>query len=255
MPNDTISFGIDGEVTIKTVEDTVVSLRKVLDRLTADVAPWAKVTWVLGELDGGSLRATFRGCPAEGGSDSDVTSIVTRYADVGVAVAAGKELPCTEGVVQAVEDLLSVAQRSGSEATFAADGRTLRVDLRTWKHSHARGASRAIGSVTGVIKGISASGQPHISVYESANARAVRCYVTEEQLQWALSAWGETVYVLGNLTRDRNSRGKREIRQVIKYRVLQDEMGSRFEDAFGVGKWQPGDPTSVAVIRAARDEE
>ena len=254
MTDQSISFSIEGEITLDTLCDSMEALKRLLRQLTSEIVPGSNIRWVVDELQAASLHTTFRGDAVADSSAEDVTKVAKEYAAIGEAVAHGDELPCAAEVVEAVEELLSAAQQDGSEAVFIADGKTSRVDLRAWNRKLATGRSRALGSVTGVIKGINGSGQPYITIYERERGAAVRCYVNEKQLKWALSAWGATVYVQGRLTRERSSRRKREIRQIINYRVVSDNRTGRFEEAFGVGEWQVGDPSSVQLIRAIRDE-
>lgn len=255
MAADSISFSIEGEITLDTLSDSMEALKRLLTELTSELVPGSKIKWIVDDLKGGSVHSTFRGSAIGGGSMDDVTTVAREYAAIGDAVARSDELPCAGQVVEAVEDLLAIAQSEGSEAIFEADGKESRVNLRAWNRRLVTGRSRAIGSVTGVIKGINGSGQPYISVYENDRGPAVRCYVSDEQLMWALSAWGMTVYVHGHLTRDAASRRKREIRQIIRYRVVPEPTTKHFEDAFGVGEWRSGDPSSVELIRAARDAD
>ena len=254
-PENSISFSIEGEVTLDTLSESMEALKRLLRELSSELVPGSNIKWIVEDLKGGSLHTTFRGSAADSTKIDDVATVARQYAAIGEAVARSEPLPCAEDVVEAVEQLLAVAQTEGSEAIFEADGKTSRVDLGAWNRQLVTGRSRAIGSVTGVIKGINGSGQPYINVYEEDRGPAVRCYVNDEQLKWALSVWGETVYIHGRLTRDRGSRRKREIRQIIKYRVVQKESNARFESAFGVGQWRLGDPSSVDLIRAARDAD
>ncbi len=255
MAANSISFSIEGEITLDTLSDSMEALKRLLRELSSELVPGSNIRWIVDDLKGGSVHTTFRGS-ADGSSDmDDVAAVARQYAAIGQAAAMSDELPYADDVVEAVEELLSVAQSEGSEAIFEANGKTSRVNLMAWNRQLATGRSRAIGSVTGVIKGINGSGQPYISVYEQDRGAAVRCYVNEEQLRWALSAWGATVYVRGRLTRDRGSRRKREIRQIISFRVIEEQKNKRFESAFGAGEWRPGDPSSVELIRAVRDAE
>ena len=255
MAMDSISFSIEGEITLDTLSESMEALKKLLRRLTAELAPGADIRWVVDDLKGGSVHTTLRGSAVTGGSLDDVGKVAKGYAAIGRAVEKGEELPCGEEVIEAVEELLLAAKEDGSEATIAVEGEASRIDLQAWNRQLTSGRSRAIGSVTGVIKGINGSGQPYISVYGHEGGAAVRCFVDEEQLKWALTAWGATVYVQGRLTRDKRSRRRRDIRQIIRYWMIDKEKNGRFEDAFGVGEWRPGDPSSVELIRAARDSD
>lgn len=253
MATDTISFSVTGEITLDTLSASLDALRTLLSRLSSELAPDADIRWIVNELKAGSVHTTLRGSVAEAGSVDDVDAVTRGYAAIGRAVQQGDEPPCGDMVVEAVEELLSAAKQGGTEATIEAGGKSSTINLQTWRPRSAAGQSRAIGSVIGIIKGINASRQPYVSVYEPNGGSAVRCFVDDQQLKWALSAWGETVYIQGQLTRDRASRRKREIRRIINYHVMGVDRVRRFEDAFGVGNWQPGDPTSVELIRASRD--
>ena len=250
-----ISFAIEGEVTLDTLSESMEALKRLLRELSTELVPESNIRWIVENLSGGSLHTTFRGSATDSSKMEDVATVARRYADIGEAVASSEELPCAADVVEAVEELLAVAQAGGTEAIFQADGKTARVNLAAWNRRLATGRSRAIGSVTGVIKGINGSGQPYINVYEDDRGPAVRCYVNDEQLKWALSVWGETVYVHGRLARDRLTRQKREIRQIIRYRVVQKQENARFENAFGAGQWRSGDPLPADLIRAVRDAD
>ncbi len=253
MATNSVSFSLEGEISLDTLAKTAASLKKVLSELATEVVPGAEIRWVVDELASGGMRTTVRGCVSKGSKPSDVDKIARQYVAIGRAAGNGQALPCSDKVVDAVEELLWIAKAEGSEAIFGANGDASRIDLQSWSRMQTSAQSRAIGSVVGVIKGINGQRQPYVSVYEQGSNAAVRCFVDQEQLKWALASWGSKVFIRGHLTRDRRSRRKREIRQIITYRVADDSKSDRFEDAFGVGQWQPGDPTSVDLVRASRE--
>lgn len=254
MAADSISFSIEGEISLDTLADSMEALKGLLRALSSQHAPGSNIKWIVEDLAGGSVRTRLRGS-ADGNNADDVAAVASQYAAIGRAAAQREELPCADVVVEAVDRLLSAVQADGSEAIFEADGVTSRVDLSVWQRHVATRRSRSIGSVTGVINGINGSGQPYISVYEPGRGAAVRCYVNDDQLRWALNAWGESVYVRGRLTRDKRTRRKLEIRQIMTYWVVEDGEKRRFESARGAIQWRPQDPSPAQFIRELRDAE
>ncbi len=255
MTEETISFAIDGEVTLEILAGTTDALHQLLRQLSGEAAPGAKIKWLLRHLEGGSLHTAFAASSHTEADRERARRVTEQYLDLGRAYERGEQPLSSDAVLEAAETLLSRAQASGTAARFGAGGQMAIVDLRRWAPSAARGWTKSIGSVTGTLEAINLHGQPYVTVYEQCSGQRVRCYLSPAQRDLAASSLGKRVLVRGTLTQEAQTRRKREIRKIIKIDVLAEAGEYRMENAFGAGRWQDGYPTSDMIIRELRDWE
>ena len=253
MQNDTLTFALDGQVTIDTLVKSVVELRRVVSGLSREVAPGANLSWIVEDLRGGSMAVEMRGASETGASLSDVEAVSDAWLTLGRQMAEGSEPTYSMDVIRSCRELRRIAHSGGNRMTI---GNTIDdVVIRTDGQSQTPAPTRSYGSVTGRIQTISSRRSLKFTLYELRTDVAVQCYLGSGQQELMRERWGRLACVRGTLTRDFDTGLPLSVRQITDIEIMTDLPAYRFEQARGVSPWRPGDTPAEEMIRELRDAE
>ena len=87
---DSIGFGLEGSVTLDDAGTALSALYDLISGLAEDVAPGARITWVVDHLSSGSLAAELVG---ESEDSQAVERVIDAYAEVGSALQRRETIP------------------------------------------------------------------------------------------------------------------------------------------------------------------
>lgn len=247
VAGDSVTFRIDGELTIETVADAFARFRKVLHALEEDQV--AHVRWVLAGLDYGSASITARAEPLDDDAAAKIPTMTERYLAAGREVSGGV-FDQSRPLLRLVRDLTEVADEQHRVTLETADDELIFTAPVSGSGGEGTQATKSLGTVRGRVETLSHRKGFRFTLYELASDRPVSCYLQQDHEDLMRDAWGHIADVTGLVTRDAESGRPLAIRRVTSVDVVMDGDAMGFLRARGaVGGSEPAE----AVIRRIRD--
>lgn len=252
MPTDTITFALDGEVSLDVFADEVRDLSSLMAELSAGVERDARIDWVVVDLKAGSAELTMRG---EAEAPEAVERTVRAYAVLGRALERGEPIPLSDRVrKRAARMVRHINPREKITAIrFETPDETYIVTV------HGQGQERpavlqAYGTVTGKVQTLSSRRRLGFTLYDALFDRPVNCYLTDGQEDLIRDKWDRYAIVEGRISRDPFSGRPIAVRDITDIQAQPDYGHGDYRRARGIIPWRQGDETPEAVIRRLRDE-
>ncbi|MGQ0744576.1 MAG: hypothetical protein ACT4OS_09625 [Acidimicrobiales bacterium] len=247
MADDSVTFRIDGELTIEAVADAFARFRKVLQALGQDQV--AHVRWVLAGLDYGSALITARAEPLDDDAASKIPAMTERYLAAG-REASGGGFDQSRPLLRLVRDLTEVADEQHRVTLETADDELIFTAAISASVGVGTQTTKSLGTIRGRVETLSHRKGFRFTLYELASDRPVSCYLQPDHENLMRDAWGHIADVTGLVTRDAESGRPLAIRRVTSVDVVMDGDAMGFLRARGaVGGSEPAE----AVIRRIRD--
>lgn len=248
MAGDSVTFRLDGELTIEKLADAFNRFRKVLQALEDDQD--AHVRWVLAGLDYGSAAITARAEPLDDDAIAKISTMTERYLAAGRQVFSG-ELDEARPLLRIVRDLTEVADEQNRVILETADDDVIftapvpRASATTGPQT-----TKSLGTVRGRVETLSHRKGVRFTLYELASDRPVSCYPQADHEDLVRDAWGHIADVTGVVTRDADTGRPLAVRGVTSVDVVNEGDTMGFLRARGaVGGTEPAE----GVIRRIRD--
>jgi hypothetical protein len=246
---DSVTFRLDGELTIEKLADAFARFQAVLDALEQDVD--ARVRWVLAGLDYGSAGITARAEPLDDDAVMKIPIMTERYLEAGRQVSShapdqGRRL------LRLVRDLTDVADEQHRVILETADDDVIFTAPVPFVQAVGAGpqTSKSLGTVRGRVETLSHRRGYRFTLYELASDRPVSCYLQADHEDLMRNAWGHIADVTGVVTRDASSGRPLAVRRVTSVDVVNEGDATGFLRARGsVGGSEPAE----RVIRRIRD--
>lgn len=249
MSGDSVTFRLDGEVTISALADALSRFKLVLDELQRDHS--ATVTWVVAGLDYGSASATAQALAADDHSAALVPGMVDDYLASARRVSLG-ETDQGKPLLRLVRNLAELADEA-NPLTLETDDDEVVFSLGPGSDTDPVPQpqdTKALGTVRGRVETLSHRRGLTFTVYALVDDRAVRCHLQAGDEQLMRDAWGRIADVSGLVTFDGVSGRPRNVRQVTSIEIVEDGDPMGFLDAQGVvGGSEPAEQS----IRRIRD--
>lgn len=248
VAGDSVTFRLDGELTIEKLAEAFTRFRSVLRALEQDQA--AHVRWVLAGLDYGSAAITARAEPLDDDAVAKIPKMTERYLAAGRLVASG-EVDQGRPFLRVVRDLTEVADEQNRVILETADDDV----IFTAPIPHARATAgpqttKSLGTVRGRVETLSHRKGFRFTLYELASDRPVSCYLQADHEDLMRGAWGHIADVTGVVTRDADTGRPLAVRRVTSVDVVNEGDTMGFLRARGaVGGVEPAE----GVIRRIRD--
>ncbi len=248
MAGDSVTFRIDGELTIEKVADAFSRFGKVLQALERDQL--AHVRWVLAGLDYGSAAITARAEPLDDDAVAKIATMTEQYLSAGRDVSTGR-LDGATPLLRVVRDLTEIAdeenrvilETADDELIFTAPVSPVRMPAGTQ-------TTKSLGTVRGRVETLSHRKGLRFTLYELTTDRPVSCYLHADHEDLMRDAWGRIADVTGVVTRDADTGRPLAVRRVMSVDVVTEGEAMGFLRARGVvGGTEPAD----AVVRRIRD--
>jgi hypothetical protein len=248
VAGDSVTFRIDGELTIEKVADAFSCFGKVLQALERDQL--ANVRWVLAGLDYGSAAITARAEPLDDDAVAKIATMTERYLSAGREVSTGR-LDGATPLLRVVRDLTEIADKENrviletadDELIFTAPVSPVRVPAGTE-------TTKSLGTVRGRVETLSHRKGFRFTLYELTSDRPVSCYLHADHEDLMRDAWGHIADVTGVVTREADTGRPLTVRRVTSVDVVTEGEAMGFLRARGVvGGTEPAD----AVLRRIRD--
>lgn len=248
VAGDSVTFRLDGELTIEKLADAFTRFRNVLQALERDQD--AHVRWVLAGLDYGSAAITARAEPLDDDAVAKISTMTERYLAAGRQVSNG-ELDQGRPLLQVVRDLTEVAdERNRVILETAEDDVIFTAPVPSARVTASPQTTKSLGTVRGRVETLSHRKGFRFTLYELASDRPVSCYPQADHEDLLRDAWGHIADVTGVVTRDADTGRPLAVRRVTSVDVLNEGDTMGFLRARGVvGGIEPAE----GVIRRIRD--
>ncbi len=248
MAGDSVTFRLDGELTIEKVADAFARFRNVLQALEEDQK--ARVQWVLAGLDFGSAGITARAEPLDDDAIAKIPAMTERYLSAGRQVSSG-ESDLGRPLLRLVRDLTDVADPQHRVILETADDEVI-FDAPVPVPPMVFGpqTTKSLGTIRGRVETLSHRKGFRFTLYELASDRPVSCYLQADHEGLMRDAWGHIADVTGVVTRDADTGRALSVRRVTSVDVVNEGDSMGFLRARGaVGGSEPAEQ----VIRRIRD--
>jgi hypothetical protein len=248
VAGDSVTFRLDGELTIEKVSDAFVRFRAVLEALEQDQD--AHVRWVLAGLDYGSAGITARAEPLDDEAVAKIPIMAERYLDAGRQVSTGTPVQ-GRPLLRVVRDLTDIADEANRVILETADDDVIftapvLVPVPTAEPQ----TTKSLGTVRGRVETLSHRKGFRFTLYELASDRPVSCYLQADHETLMRDVWGHIADVTGVVTRDAVTGRPIAVRRVTSVDVVPEGETMGFLRARGaVGGSEPAE----RVIRRIRD--
>lgn len=256
MTKDTITFTLNGDVTLDDFSVAVTEFQKLINGLKEDIAPKKKIEWRIIGLEAGSATATTQGIVEEEKDLSEVEEIVEACMDVGRCVQQKRPLSYPTTVQNAARKFFGLVNGRISSARFE----NIETDVEIF--SKPKMAERLtlteqlkanLGAIRGRIQSISNRGQLRFALYDLIDDRAVSCYLAFGSEEIMRNAWGKIAMVEGMVRRDPETGRATTVRGVKEIRIIRECQPGEWREALGAAPNFLGDDLPEDVIRRARD--
>lgn len=252
MPSNTMTFTLNGDVSLEHFVVSMQRFQSLIQALTADVATGAAIEWNIEDLQVGSATATIIGIAENPGA---VESVIHAYEDVGVALQYGGPINYSSTVRRcalALPKVLNGHIQSIVLETAEKDALILSASA-VQNVGQKAGIIYSWGSVRGRVETITSRRGLRFTLYDSLFDRPVACYLHPDQKEKMLNIWGRKVSVSGQIGRYADGGRPKVIRQILEITTQPDVPLSRFEDARGILSPYLSGEKPEEIIRSLRD--
>ncbi|MDQ3692079.1 MAG: hypothetical protein M3464_00420 [Chloroflexota bacterium] len=250
MPNSTMTIAFNGEVSLDSLVRAITNFRSLVNALTAEVSPGARIDWWIDDLQGGSAIATIRG---QSPTMEAVEPIADAYLVVGRALAEGRKVPYSPRVANEATALTKLIGDDITSIRFETEEDDATI-VDPADVGHRPPVSAAYGAVEGRIQTLTSRESMRFTLYDAVYDRAVSCYVEAGQQDIMRNAWDRRAIVEGWVSRDTATGRPLTIRRVQRITLRDDVVpGSAIRAARGIAPLGPGAPAAAEAIRWLRD--
>lgn len=248
VAGDSVTFRLEGELTIDKLSHAVERFRDVLAALEQDQA--AHVRWVLAGLEYGSAVVTARAEPLDEEAVPKIPRMTQMYLIAGQQVSAG-DLDDGRPLLRVVRGLTELAdERNRVILETAEDEVIFTAPIRPATGTGIVKTAKSLGTVRGRVETLSHRKGFRFTLYELATDRPVSCYLEPDHEDQMRDAWGHIADVTGIVTRDAESGRPLAVRRVTSVDVVPEGEALGFLRARGA---IAGSEAAEDVIRRIRD--
>ena len=238
MSKDTLTFALEGEVTLASFASVLSSFNELLIHLSKEVGGDAAIDWMVEELYAGSAVATFQGLYED---LKVVESVVDAYEAVGEALSSGHDIPYSEPVRRSVGNITDVLNGKITSIRFETPAREFIISSKTLAGVKAPPMKYSRGTVKGVIQTLSMRKKLSFTLWDALFDRPVNCYLKEGEQERMRSAWGKRAVVSGRIGRQAETGRPIVVREVKTIHILEEVEPGSYRRARGVLPWKEGD--------------
>ena len=251
MAADTLTFALNGEVTLQEYARAINEFSGLISELSKEVSGEANIDWSVDDLHYGSAVASIRG---ESANITAVERVVVAYTNIGKSIEKGERIAYSRAVQLRVQALTSVVDGKVTSMQFASvygeatigrysgDGQT-----QTGKIIY------SLGTVTGLVETLSKRKQYRLVVYDALSDHAITCFLTDEQEEQMRSVWGKRVVVSGTIGRDAITGKPVTVKRVTDIREMREIKPGSYKRARGILPNATLYKSAVEIIREVRN--
>jgi hypothetical protein len=250
MPKDTLTFALEGDVTLGNFAKTLTEFNALLNNLSREVGKNAAIDWMVEELYAGSAIATFHGFFED---VAVVEAVVDAYEKVGESLANGTEMPFSEAVRRNAWNITNILDGQITSLRFETPARDFVVSGKTISGAKSLPMKYSLGTVKGMVQTVSMRKKLSFTVWDALFDKPVNCYLKEGDEERMRSVWGKRAVISGKIGRQAESGRPIVIREVKSIHVLGEAEPGSYKRARGVLPWQPGDEKPEDTLRRMRN--
>lgn len=253
MADETLTFGLGGDVPLDLFAVAVRHLDELVAALTVEVGNSQMIDWMVDDLQPGSATATIRGTV---GDEDVLQRVIHAYESVGQALEAGREPPYSKRVVNAARGILSVLDGRITSVRFETANSDATITSQLVRSRPAQVV--AFGMIEGQVQTLTSRHRYRFTLYDRHYDRAVSCYLersltADDAEEIMREAWGRRVRVEGVVARDGSTGRPQTVRRITRVDVIPPMVPGSYRQARAVLAYAPGDPLPEEVIRRWRD--
>ena len=249
MPNNTMTFILDGNVLLSDYASALYHFNDLIDARATEFHAKNDVDWYIDELERSSARATIRG---ESQRQRPIDDVIAAYVNVGRALEANAPVPYSPSVSRSAKRIKEVINGHVTSIRFETADSDIIISHLNGPAAQPISIPSAYGVIEGRIQTLSNRGTLRFTLYDSLNDRAVSCYLDEGNEGWMLEAWGRRASVKGLIARDPESGRPITIRYISDIKLLPDGYAN-YRDARGAVPLPSDMPLPEEIIRRMRD--
>ncbi len=252
MPNDTVTFALDGDVSLDVFADEVRELTALLVDLSTGIERNASIEWIIVDLKPGSAELTMRG-------DAQASEVVERtvqaYADLGRALERGGPIPFSEQIRKRAERMVRhINPRDKITAIRFETPQDTYIITVPAQGRERPSATQAYGMVTGKVQTLSSRRRLGFTLYDALFDRPVNCYLVAGQEDLIRDKWDRYAIVEGRVSRDPLTGRPIAVRDITDIQAVPGFGHGDYRQARGLIPWREDDELPETVIRRLRDE-
>ena len=252
MTNDQITLGLGGDVSFDSFVGGMQRFQNLVKALTDELGVSKSVTWSIHDLQSGSALVTVKG---EAENITDVERVVQAYESIGEALESRSPIPYSSKVTETVGNLSALLNDGISYFRLETieEEYTISDKARSGEFTGPPVVA-SIGAVRGRVQTLTERKSLRFTLFDYLHDKAVYCYLTEKQRELASAAWGKSVIVSGNVTRDRWTGRPLTIRRITDIQILSVEgKEADYRLARGALPHKHGAPMPEEIVRRLRD--
>ncbi len=250
MPKDTLTFALEGDVTLNNFAGALSEFNALLNNLSKEVGNNAAIDWMVEELYSGSAIATFHGFFED---MKVVETVVDAYEVVGDALANGSEMPFSDAVRRNAWNITNILNGQITSVRFETPARDFVISGKTLAGAKSTPMKYSLGTVKGMIQTVSMRKKLSFTIWDALFDKSVNCYLKEGDEERMRSVWGKRAVVSGKIGRQAETGRPIVIREVKDIRVLEEPEPGSYKRARGVLPWQKGDEKPEETLRRLRN--
>ena len=250
MVNRTMTLALNGEVPLSLFAEAIMHFRGLVDALTHEISPAAKIEWLIEDLVSSSAVATVRG---ESPQIDAIDPIPSAFLAVGRALADGRPVPYSPRVANEALAIAAVLNGKVTSIRFETDEDDATVSNPTGQGRRAT-LIGSYGAVEGRVQTHPSRNSLRFTLYDAQHDRTVSCYLQEGRHDMMRDAWDRRALVEGWVSRDGVTGRPVTIRRIQHVTLLDDVVpGTAIRAVRGIAPLSSDDPSAVEVIRRLRD--
>ncbi len=228
---------LDGEVTLDDFAKAMQRFKEIVTGLKNEVAPDARIDWLIDDLRKKCAIAKVKGVPATDRDRASVGRIRDAYTDLGQRAAKGEPLHNAEAVVQGIAGLKRLINGHVKSVTLGSEQKRYTIKKTTmFSPAKVQWDTETFGGARGKVQSISDRQYLHFTLYDYNDDRPIPCSYPEGSKDKMRKVWGKLVYVEGIVTRDPDTDLVSSIHGISSIEVIRERKAHAWRAALGCAR-------------------
>lgn len=253
MAKNTVSLGLDGEVSLDLFAQALRNFQSLVAGLSREVSPGTNIRWIVDYLEAGSAQIGVVGV-----SDvhEDVEQVVEAWEAIGRALETQQPVPYSVNVRRDVERITGMLSSEVEGVRFSTDDELFLVESVDDLPPLTTQPTEVIsyGAVTGKIETL-AHRAMRFTLYDLLDDKRVDCFLGRGQEDLVDGVWGKLAMVEGRIRRDPRTGRVIAMRDITNVTPFGEPDPDSWGSLAGFAPPRPGSPPPEDTIRRMRDDD